>query len=148
MLDVEVKKFPELSVDELYAILKLRSAIFGVEQNCVYQDLDDRDQRALHVLGKKENQIVAYTRIFKSGDYFEEASIGRVVVKIDQRKFGYGKQIMDASIRAILEKFNEKVIHLSAQAYLKKFYNELGFEQVGMPYLEDGIPHIGMVKRN
>jgi ElaA protein len=148
MLEVEVKKFHEMSVDELYAILQLRSAIFGVEQNCVYQDLDDKDQRALHVLGKKRNQIVAYTRIFKSGDYFKEASIGRVVVKIDQRKFGYGKQIMEASIRAILEKFNEKVIHLSAQAYLKKFYNALGFEQVGTPYLEDGIPHIGMVKRN
>jgi ElaA protein len=148
MLEVAVKKFHELSVDELYAILRLRSAIFGVEQNCVYQDLDDKDQRALHVVGKKEDQLVAYTRIFKSGDYFNEASIGRVVVKIDQRKFGYGRQIMEASIRAIHEKFNEKSIHLSAQAYLKKFYNTLGFEQVGVPYLEDGIPHIGMLKKN
>ncbi len=146
MLNIEVKKFQQLSVDELYEILQLRSAVFVVEQNCVYQDLDDKDQQALHVLGKKQEMLVAYTRIFKPGDYFKEASIGRVIVKLDQRKFGYGQEIMEASITAILEKFKAQAIHLSAQIYLKKFYSSLGFSPVGAPYYEDGIQHIAMVK--
>ncbi len=146
MLNIEVKKFQELSVDELYEILQLRSAVFVVEQNCVYQDLDDKDQRALHVLGKKQDQLVAYTRIFKPGDYFKKASIGRVIVKLDHRKFGYGQKIMEASITAIIEKFKAQEIHLSAQIYLKKFYSSLGFLPVGAPYYEDGIQHIAMVK--
>lgn len=146
MLEITVKKFEELSIDELYAILQLRSEVFVLEQDCVYQDLDDKDQKALHIIGTKEGKLVAYTRIFKAGDYFKDASIGRVVVKNQERKYGFGQEIMKASIRAVEHYFNQSKIHLSAQCYLKKFYQRLGFEQIGEEYLEDGILHIGMVK--
>lgn len=146
-MNITVKKFEELSIDELYGILQLRAEVFVVEQDCAYQDLDDKDQKALHVIGTKNNQVVAYTRIFKPGDYFKEASIGRVVVKDSERKYGYGYEIMNTSIKVVHEHLNETKIYLSAQSYLKKFYNSLGFKQVGEGYLEDGIPHIGMLKK-
>ena len=146
MLNIVIKSFNELSVEELYNILQLRSEIFVVEQNCVYQDMDDKDQKALHVLGKKNNKIIAYTRIFKPGDYFDMSSIGRVIVAKSERQYGYGYDIMNASINAIKQNFNESKIKLSAQCYLKKFYNNLGFIEVGEEYLEDDIPHICMIK--
>jgi len=144
---INIKRFNELSSEELYGILQLRSEVFVVEQDCVYQDLDDKDQKALHVLGVKKNKVVAYTRILKPGDYFEEASIGRVVVKKTERKYGFGHEIMIASIKAVREHLNKTIIHLSAQTYLRKFYNSLGFKEVGEEYLEDGIPHIEMFKK-
>ena len=147
MMKISVKSFDELSVYELYGILQLRAEVFVVEQDCSYQDLDDKDQKALHVIGTKNNKIVAYARIFKPGDYFKEASIGRVVVKDSEREYGYGYDIMNASIEAVHNYLKEDVIFLSAQTYLKKFYNSLGFKQVGEGYLEDGIPHIGMLKK-
>jgi len=146
MLKIIVKQFEELSIDELYAILQLRSEVFVVEQDCVYQDLDGKDAKALHVIGSKSGQIIAYTRIFGPGDYFDKASIGRVVVQQEQRHHGYGYDIMNASIEAVNTHFEETCIHLSAQTYLKKFYNSLGFNEIGKTYLEDGIPHIAMVK--
>ncbi|MDA9089323.1 GNAT family N-acetyltransferase [Maribacter arcticus] len=146
MLDIKVKKFNELTIQELYSLLKLRSEIFVVEQDCVYQDLDGKDTKSLHVIGLKNNEVVAYTRIFKPGDYFDIASIGRVAVHKDHRKYGYGKDIMHASINAVNDKFKEQKIKISAQTYLNKFYTELGFEAIGEGYLEDGIPHIVMVK--
>ena len=146
-MNITIKKFEELSLDELYGILQLRAEVFVVEQDCAYQDLDGKDQKALHVIGTKNNDVVAYTRIFKAGDYFKEASIGRVVVKDSERKYRYGYEIMNASIKVVHEHLNETKIHLSAQSYLKKFYNSLGFIQVGEGYLEDGIPHIGMLKK-
>ncbi len=146
-MNITIKKFEELSRDELYGILQLRAEVFVVEQDCAYQDLDDKDQKALHVVGTKNNEVVAYSRIFKPGDYFNEASIGRVVVKDSERKYGYGYEIMNASIKAVHEHLNETKIYLSAQSYLKNFYNSLGFKQVGEGYLEDGIPHIGMLKK-
>lgn len=139
-----IKYFKELTTDELYAILQLRSEVFVVEQNCVYQDIDFKDQKALHVLGFKDDKIVAYTRIFKPGNYFENSSIGRVVVKENERKFGYGHDVMKASINAIKNYFKEEKITISAQKYLTKFYETHGFTQVGNEYLEDGIPHIRM----
>lgn len=147
MLDIKVKKFNELSIQELYSLLKLRSEIFVVEQDCVYQDLDGKDAKALHVIGINNNEVVAYTRIFKPGDYFDIASIGRVAVHKDYRKYGYGKDIMQASINAVNEEFKEQQIKISAQTYLDKFYTELGFKAIGEGYLEDGIPHIQMVKK-
>lgn len=145
---IKIKSFQELSTIELYAILQLRSEVFVVEQDCVYQDLDGKDQKALHVIGFKEKEIVAYTRIFKSGDYFKEASIGRVVVNSVNRKEGYGLAIMEASIQAIQENFKETSIRISAQTYLLKFYTSLGFKEVGQEYLEDGIPHVNMLLEN
>ncbi|NVN17105.1 GNAT family N-acetyltransferase [Muricauda sp. HICW] len=145
-MQVSVKSFNELSTEELYQILRLRSEVFVVEQDCVYQDVDNKDQKALHVIGVKEGEVVAYTRVFKPGDYFDNVSIGRVVVSQDQRKYGLGKQIMQASLSAIDEKFPNKPIEISAQSYLLKFYSDLGFSAFGEEYLEDGIPHTRMLK--
>ena len=147
MLAIIVKPFSEISTNELYALLQLRSEVFVVEQDCVYQDIDYKDQKALHVLGYKNHKLIAYTRIFKPGDYFSQASIGRVVVAQNQRKFGYGFIIMQHSIKAVKDHFNETIIKISAQKYLKNFYESLQFEQVGEEYLEDNIPHIPMIKK-
>lgn len=141
-----VKTFEELTKQELYDLLQLRSAVFVVEQDCVYQDLDGKDTKALHVLGFKNDKLVAYTRIFGPGVYFEQASIGRVIVAKNERRHDYGNQIMKASINAIKERFNETTIKISAQCYLDKFYTNLGFKAIGDTYLEDGIPHISMIK--
>jgi ElaA protein len=146
MLETQVKTFSELSLKELYRILQLRSEVFVVEQDCVYQDLDGKDEKALHVLGIKNNQIIAYTRIFKPGDYFKESSIGRVVVAKNERQYKYGYDVMNASINAIKNHYSETKIKISAQAHLKNFYNNLGFHEIGEGYLEDGIPHIAMIK--
>ncbi|MHB1106768.1 MAG: GNAT family N-acetyltransferase [Lutibacter sp.] len=146
MLKIITKSFVELSTKELYNILQLRAEVFVVEQNCVYQDIDGKDEKALHVIGFKSDKIVAYCRIFKGGDYFEKASIGRVVVAANERKFGYGHIIFQHSVEAVKEHFKETSIKISAQFYLKKFYESHGFVQVGEGYLEDDIPHIAMVK--
>lgn len=147
MLKIKIKSFKELTNQELYNLLQLRSEVFVVEQDCVYQDLDGKDEKALHVLGLKENKIVAYTRIFKPGLYFNEASIGRVVVAKKERDYKYGHDIMKASIKAIKLHFNTSEIKISAQCYLNKFYTNLGFKNTGGEYLEDGIPHIAMIKK-
>lgn len=146
-MEYSIKTYKELTTVELYSLLQLRSEVFVVEQNCVYQDIDGKDQKALHVLGYKEGKLIAYTRLFKPGDYFEKASIGRVVVKEIERHHKYGNQIMQVSIQALKEHFNETEVKISAQCYLKKFYNNLGFKEFGEEYLEDGIPHIAMLKK-
>lgn len=147
MINIKTKTFKDLTTEELYALLQLRSEVFVVEQDCVYQDIDYKDQKALHVLGYKDENLVAYTRCFKPGDYFEAASIGRVVVAQNQRQHKYGYDIMKASILAIETKFKTSTIVISAQTYLKRFYNNLEFFEFDSEYLEDGIPHIRM-KRN
>lgn len=146
MIAIKIKKFNELTTPELYEVLQLRSEVFVVEQDCVYQDLDGKDEKALHCLGYKNNKLVAYTRFFKPGDYFDESSIGRVVVLKSERQHKYGYDIMKGSVKAIKTFFNETTIKLSAQVYLKSFYNNLGFNEVGEEYLEDGIPHVAMIK--
>jgi len=145
MLNIIIKSFQELSNQELYAILQLRSAVFVVEQDCVYQDLDGKDEKAMHLLGIKSNKVIAYVRIFKPGDYFKEASIGRVVVAKNERQFKYGYDIMNASLKYIKEDLHVSQIKISAQVYLRQFYTKLGFEAVGEEYLEDDIPHIAMM---
>lgn len=145
-MNILVKKFDELSLHELYELLQLRAEVFVVEQDCVYQDIDGKDEKALHVLGYEEGKLVAYTRIFPPGIYFKEAAIGRVVVRVGSRKNKFGHEILKASILAIEENFKSRNIELSAQTYLTKFYESHGFKQKGQGYLEDGIPHIAMVK--
>lgn len=145
---ITIKTFSDLTTLELYELLQLRSEVFVVEQDCVYQDIDDKDQKALHVIGMKAGRMVAYARVFKPGDYFDLASVGRVVVVRDERKFGYGIIIMKNAIEIIQKEFGETSIKVSAQAYLKKFYESLGFRAFGESYLEDGIPHIAMIKGN
>ncbi len=146
MLAIHTKTFGELSTSELYNILQLRSEVFVVEQNCIYQDLDGKDKNALHVFGIKNDEIVVYTRVFKPGDYFKEASIGRVVVAQSERQYKYGYDIMNASIKAIQDFYSETKIKISAQTYLKRFYNNLGFIEEGEGYLEDNIPHVAMIR--
>ncbi|MBC9795884.1 GNAT family N-acetyltransferase [Sinomicrobium weinanense] len=146
MLSIFIKTFDELTTGELYDMLQLRSEVFVVEQDCVYQDIDGKDRKALHLIGKKQGKVVAYTRLFPGGGYFDEASIGRVVVKEEERKYGYGHDIIKASIAAIGDHFKEYRIKISAQKYLIRFYEKHGFVQVGEEYLEDGIPHIGMIR--
>lgn len=145
MLKIITKTFDQLTTQELYDILQLRNEIFVVEQDCVYQDVDGKDQKALHVLGFKNETLVAYTRLFKSGDYFKQANIGRVAVSKNERNHKYGYDIMNVSIKTVKEVFNETIIIISAQTYLITFYNNLGFKEVGEEYLEDGIPHVAMV---
>ncbi len=145
-MEISVNNFSDLTTVELYAILALRSEVFVVEQNCVYQDVDGKDQKALHVCGYVDHQLVAYTRIFKGGDYFKNPSIGRVAVKAQYRAYGYGKAIMETSIDTIEKHFGACTIELSAQTYLLKFYKDLNFNQEGEGYLEDGIPHIRMIR--
>ena len=136
----EVKEWTELSPNEVENIFSLRSEVFVVEQDCVYQDIDGKDQKAKHVLGKKNNEIVAYARIFKPGEYFKEASFGRAVVKKTER----GKGVGDELVINCLENITEEEIKISAQSYLKDFYGKHGFVAKGQEYLEDGIPHTAM----
>ena len=137
-----IKNFSELSTEEIYNILKLRSEVFVVEQNCVYQDIDEKDKKATHLFIEKNNEIIAYTRIFKKGYYYEEnPSIGRVVVSKKERGKKLGKEIMLNSIEFIKKELEGRKIELSAQKYLDKFYKDLDFYSEGEDYLEDGIPH-------
>lgn len=136
--------FEELSNRELYEILKLRSEIFVVEQNCVYNDLDNLDQEALHLFKLDNGEIVAYARLLKPGTRFPSASIGRVVTRFDKRRNGFSKQLILQAIDYIVSEWSVKSISISAQKYLREFYESLGFEVVSNEYLEDGIPHYEM----
>lgn len=146
ILTWHTKSFKELTTDELYSILQLRSKVFVVEQDCVYQDVDNKDQKALHVFGLKNKEVVAYSRIFKAGDYFKEASIGRVVVAENYRKYGLGHELLKQCLQAIKQHYKTEEVKISAQTYLKNFYKQYNFKQVGEEYLEDGIPHIAMLR--
>jgi len=140
----KTKIFNELSTQELYQILRLRSEVFVVEQNCVYQDIDNKDQKAMHLFGILEGEIIAYSRLFKPGDYFEFSSIGRVVVAEKHRDKNFGHELIDQSIFEINNQFKAQNITISAQLYLKKFYESHGFVATSETYLEDDIPHIEM----
>ena len=145
-----LKTFNELTLKEFHDIIQLRLDIFVVEQDCPYLDLDGKDFKAYHFFGQLDDgseKIVAYTRIFAPGDYFKEASIGRVVVHADYRKDGIGFQLMEKSSEQISILFKVDVIKIGAQLYLKNFYESLGFKKIGEGYLEDGIPHIYMIKK-
>ena len=142
----KIKRFKDLSTTEMYLLLQLRSEVFVVEQNCVYQDIDGKDEKAIHVLGYYNNELAAYSRIFNKGYYFDEASIGRVIVSPKYRDKKFGHLLMRVSMNAIKENFNETAITISAQEYLKNFYESHGFVQTSEMYLEDDIPHIQMKK--
>jgi len=143
-LNWKIKNFESLSVNELYDILRLRSEIFVVEQNCVYLDLDGKDKKGLHLIGEFEGKIVAYSRLFESGISFDNASIGRVVVDANYRDKKWGHELMQEAIAGIKNRFGETKITIGAQLYLKKFYESHGFVQTSEMYLEDDIPHIEM----
>lgn len=138
--------FEQIGADRLYATLRLRSEVFVVEQDCVYQDIDNKDQKAVHVLMYVHGRLDGYTRLFGPGSYFERASIGRVVVSKRIRGRGLGKLLMQESIEELYRRFGQVAIEISAQQYLLQFYRELGFQEYGEGYMEDGIPHIRMLK--
>ena len=144
-----LKKFEDLSVRELHDIIQLRLNIFVVEQDCVYLDLDGKDEMAYHFFGStNQGKIVAYTRLFGPDQYYKEAAIGRVVVHKEYRKDGLGFELMSKSIDQIEALYDTNIIKIGAQKYLQKFYESLGFVSIGHDYIEDGIPHMYMVKES
>ncbi len=139
--------FDELGVHLLYAIMALRQEVFVVEQTCWYLDADGLDQRALHLVGKQEDRVVAYTRILDRGvSYPDYASIGRVLTGPSVRGQGLGRPLMEESLRVLYAVYGNQPVKIGAQAHLEDFYGSLGFVGVGEVYDEDGIPHRAMVK--
>ncbi|MCU7549350.1 GNAT family N-acetyltransferase [Chitinophagaceae bacterium LB-8] len=143
-----IKAFNELAPNELYAILRLRSEVFVVEQNCVFLDMDNKDQQCHHLMGIQDGKLVAYTRLAPPGHIYEQPSIGRVVTAPEVRNSGIGKILMKQSINGIIQLYGSQPIKIGAQLYLKKFYESFGFQQISDVYLEDGIEHIYMLKTN
>ena len=140
-IEIKVAQFHELSNIELYQLLQLRTEVFVVEQDCVYQDMDDKDFESLHLILLLDKNIAAYTRIYQS---LEASHIGRVVVKKEHRKNDLGRLIMKESVDSCESEYGKQDIIISAQLYLLKFYSDLGFSSEGEIYLEDGIKHIRM----
>ena len=138
------KSFTELTSEELYKILQLRSAVFVVEQNSVYQDCDDKDQHSYHLMGWQKEILIAYSRLIPPGMTYKNASIGRVITTATSRGKNIGRELMIRSIKKVSELFNERSVTIGAQLYLKNFYKSLGFTEAGDVYLEDGIKHIKM----
>jgi ElaA protein len=141
-----LKPFAELTPHELYGILQLRNEVFIVEQNCPYQDMDNKDLISWHLMGIKENSLIAYSRLLAPGISYSESSIGRIVSSPSARKTGMGKKLVAESIEQIKLLFKTDIIRIGAQLYLKKFYESFGFVQDGEIYLEDNIPHIIMLR--
>ena len=144
-MELKVKRFNELSLDELYKILKLRVDVFVVEQNCPYEEIDDNDQKAIHVWLEDEGKIRAYLRVMDKGIENELVSIGRVIA-VERRK-GYGSRILEEGIRVAKDHFNADGIYLEAQVYAKGLYEKLGFEVVSDEFDLDGIAHVKMIKK-
>ena len=136
------KSFQELMVDELYELLRVRSEVFVVEQNCVYQDLDGDDQKSIHLWLTVADKTVALARVCPAGTHMKEISIGRIITT--ERNKGYGRQIMLHAFDAAKEHFGAKQIDIEAQEYARGFYESVGFKQSSAPYMLDGIPHIKM----
>lgn len=141
-MDLIVKRFEELSLEELYKIMQVRAAVFVVEQNCVYQDMDDKDQHSYHVFLRDKTGIRAYLRVIDKGVSFDEVSIGRVLTM--ERGQGLGNKIISEGIRVARERMNADKIIIEAQSYAKEFYEKVGFKQTSEEFSEDGIPHIKM----
>ena len=139
------KPFEALTPAELYAIIRLRNEVFVVEQNCVFQDADNRDQACHHLAGYINDEVVAYARLVPPGVSYTQASIGRVVTSPAHRRLAAGKQLMQLSIEKCNQLFGHQNIQIGAQLYLKKFYESFGFQQIGEEYDEDGIIHIHMM---
>lgn len=144
-METTIKPFLDLSLEELYDILALRTDVFVVEQECPYPEVDGRDKDCQHVQVREGQELVAYLRILPRGLSFEEVSIGRVLVKQGHRSKGLARPMMQAAIDFILTEWKENAIQISAQTYLERFYASLGFESVSEAYLEDGIPHVDML---
>ncbi len=146
-IDWKIKTFSELTTVELYEIIKARVNVFVVEQDCPYPDLDDYDQKAIHLWAEKEGEVLAYCRIFDQGIKYSETSIGRVVTTENGRGKGLGKQLISYAIDIIENRLRTSAVRISAQDYLLKFYSDFGFRDTGKKYLEDNIPHTEMLRK-
>ena len=142
----KIKTFDQLSTNELYEILKVRQEVFVVEQTCYYLDADGYDQKAVHIWADKDQQIIAYCRVFEPRIKYEESSIGRVLTHPSYRNLKLGKMLMRIALDTIEGQFRQKNVRISAQDYLLKFYTEFGFVATENKYLEDDIPHTEMFK--
>jgi len=138
------KYFNDLSPFELYAIMQLRNAVFVVEQNCVYQDADNKDLQCWHLAAWNDTDLVAYCRIMPAGLSYKHPSIGRVLSSPDYRTAGFGRELMQKAVAKTIHQFTDNIIIISAQLYLQKFYESIGFVKDSDTYLEDNIPHIRM----
>lgn len=148
MINWTLKKFADLTSYELYAILQLRNEVFVVEQNCVFQDADNKDQNSYHLMGWEDDMLVAFSRLVPVKVAYDDLpSIGRVVTSPKKRRSGLGKLLMEQSIKELQNIFGTTSIKLGAQLYLKKFYESFGFVQSSDVYMEDGIPHIEMIRQ-
>lgn len=145
-MEWKLKLFNKLTNEELYAILQLRQRVFIVEQNCPYLDNDGKDFYAHHLWVLGQGQIAAYCRLLPAGISYEEVSIGRVITAPEMRGKGYGQKLMAKALETIEELYGPVPVRIGAQAYLRKFYEDFGFVDVGEPYLEDGIPHLIMLR--
>ncbi|MBB4807331.1 ElaA protein [Chryseobacterium defluvii] len=143
----KIKTFDEFTVSEIYQVLKARIDVFVEEQNCPYPDLDDYDQKALHLWAEEKGLVLAYCRIFNKGIKYDETSIGRVLTTEKGRGKNLGRQLIQYAVETIENRFHTSEVRISAQDYLLKFYSEFGFEDTGKKYLEDDIPHTEMVKK-
>lgn len=144
-MEFKLKRFNELTTDELYKLLRVRNEVFVVEQNCVYQDCDNKDYGAYHLFCEKDDEIIGCLRILNRGVSYEEVSIGRVLVKENYRGTGVSRDMMLKALRFIEEELKETEVRISAQVYIKKFYENVGFKIVSDEYLEDEIPHVQML---
>ena len=142
-----IKKFDELSTKELYAILKERTDVFVVEQACPYPELDGKDFASYHLFKEQDGEIVAYLRVLPAGVSYDEASIGRVLVKQNYRGQGLAQQLLEKALCFLEDELHETTIKIQAQDYLRKFYGSFGFEVISETYLEDDIPHVDMLKK-
>jgi len=143
----KIKSFHQLNVFELYGILRLRQEVFAVEQNCVYLDVDGKDQSCDHIFGVDDaGKVIAYCRIVQPVNSYTEVSIGRVSTHPEHRKSGFGRMVMDKAINFVEDKYGQAAIKIEAQYYLEKFYAAYSFESKGEVYLLDGIEHIEMIR--
>lgn len=146
-MDFIIKKFEEFDLKDFYKIIKIREEIFIVEQACVYQECDGKDEKAFHLVCAENGNVIAYLRILERKVSYEEISIGRVLVKKEYRNHGLAKKLVGKAIKFIENELHESEIRISAQAHLTKFYESLGFKTASDMYLEDEIPHVEMLYR-
>lgn len=140
-----LKKFDELTNIELYNLLKERTLVFVVEQNCPYPEVDGKDPFSYHLFKEDNGEIIAYLRIVPAGVSYQEISIGRVFVKKEYRGQGIAEELLKKGLDFIQNELKEKTVKIQAQDYLRKFYSSFGFQTISQTYLEDNIPHIGML---
>lgn len=138
--------FDQLRPHEMYAALQLRSAVFVVEQNCLFQDLDGTDQQAIHLMGERDGELLAYARCFPAGVHFPEVSIGRIATRLDTRGTGLGHQLVEQALDLVRKTWGPQPVRIGAQARLTDFYRGHGFADTGINYIEDGIDHLQMLR--